>query len=126
YFRDFAYCDSGMVPWLLVIDLMAKQDKKLSELVDERMAAFPCSGEINRRIDDAASLLAELEREYGTDALSVEKTDGLSVEYADWRFNVRSSNTEPVVRLNVESRGSESLMQEKTDELLARMGGDPA
>ena len=126
YFRDFAYCDSGMVPWLLVTDLMAKQGKKLSELVDERMAAFPCSGEINRRIEDAASLLVERENEYGADALTVERTDGLSVEYADWRFNVRSSNTEPVVRLNVESRGSQSLMEEKTQELLNRMGGEPA
>lgn len=126
YFRDFAYCDSGMVPWLLVTDLMAKEDKKLSELVDERMLAFPCSGEINRRIEDAPVLLESLAREYGTDAVSVERTDGLSIEYKDWRFNVRSSNTEPVVRLNVESRGSQALMEEKTNELLTRMGGEPA
>ncbi len=126
YFRDFAYCDSGMVPWLLITDLMARQDKKLSELVDERMLAFPCSGEINRRIEDAATLLVELEKKYGGDALSVARTDGLSIEFADWRFNVRSSNTEPVVRLNVEARGSTPLMEEKTRELLDLMGGEPA
>lgn len=126
YFRDFAYCDSGMVPWLLVSDLMVQEDKKLSELVDERMLAFPCSGEINRRIEDAAVLLEDLAKDYGADALAVERTDGLSIEFADWRFNIRSSNTEPVVRLNVESRGNQALMEEKTEELLARMGGEPA
>ncbi len=126
YFRDFSYCDSGMIPWLLIADLMARQNKKLSELVDERMAAFPCSGEINRRIEDPAALLAMLEKEYAEKADQVDRVDGLSVAFADWRFNVRASNTEPVVRLNVESRGDDALMREKTDELLARMGGEPA
>jgi phosphomannomutase len=126
YFRDFSYCDSGMVPWLLVIDLMSRQDKKLSELVDERMLKYPVSGEINRRIKDPASLLAQLEDEYAEDAVSIDHVDGLSVQYEQWRFNVRASNTEPVVRLNVESRGDEALMQAKTKELLSRMRGDPA
>ena len=126
YFRDFSYCDSGMVPWLLVIDLMSRQNKKLSELVDERMLKYPVSGEINRRILDPASLLSQLEDEYAEGAVSIDHVDGLSVEYEQWRFNVRASNTEPVVRLNVESRGDESLMQAKTKELLLRMGGDPA
>ena len=126
YFRDFSYCDSGMVPWLLVIDLMSRQDKKLSELVDERIEKFPCSGEINRRIQDAPVLLKELETIYGAGALNVDRTDGLSIEFADWRFNIRSSNTEPVVRLNVETRGDGQLMEQKRDELLDRMGGDPA
>jgi phosphomannomutase len=126
YFRDFSYCDSGMVPWLLVIDLMSRQDKKLSELVDERIEKFPCSGEINRRITDAPTLLKELEAEYGPGALNMDRTDGLSMEFADWRFNIRSSNTEPVVRLNVETRADGELMEQKRDELLARMGGEPA
>lgn len=126
YFRDFSYCDSGMVPWLLVIDLMSRQDKKLSELVDERIEKFPCSGEINRRIQDAPVLLKELETIYGSGALNVDRTDGLSIEFADWRFNIRSSNTEPVVRLNVETRGDGQLMEQKRDELLDRMGGEPA
>lgn len=126
YFRDFSYCDSGMVPWLLVIDLMSRQNKKLSELVDERMLKYPVSGEINRRILDPAILLSQLEEEYAEGAVSIDHVDGLSVEYEQWRFNVRASNTEPVVRLNVESRGDEALMQAKTKELLLRMGGDPA
>ena len=126
YFRDFAYCDSGMIPWLLIVGLMSRQGKKLSELVDERMALFPCSGEINRRIENPATLLDELEKEYGDNAVAVDRTDGLSVAFDEWRFNVRASNTEPVVRLNVESRGNVALMESRTDELLSRMGGEPA
>ena len=119
YFRDFFYCDSGMVPWLLVIELMSKTGKPLSKLVDERMKAFPASGEINNTVADAPALLEELEARYGSDAINVDHTDGLSVDFAQWRFNVRMSNTEPLVRLNVESRGDTELMQEKTRELLA-------
>ena len=124
YFRDFAYCDSGMVPWLLVVGLMSSRGKSLAAMVDERMLAFPASGEINRRIDDAAAVLATLEAHYGADAIATDHTDGLSMEFAQWRFNVRMSNTEPVVRLNVESRGDTDLMQTKTAELLALMGGE--
>lgn len=126
YFRDFSYCDSGMIPWLLVTGLMCARGKPLSALVDERMALFPASGEINRRIEDPAAVIDAMEDAYGANALSVDHTDGLSVEFADWRFNVRMSNTEPVVRLNVESRGNTALMEDKTAELLARMGGEPA
>ena len=125
YFRDFAYCDSGMLPWLLVIDLMASSGKKLSELVDQMILRFPISGEINRRIDDPDELLIRLERFYGPEAIQMTHVDGLSVEYDDWRFNVRTSNTEPVVRLNVETRGDVALMLEKRDELVAHLGGDP-
>ena len=126
YFRDFSYCDSGMIPWLLVIDLMSRKQKKLSELVDERMLMYPVSGEINRKIEDTTALMKLVEKTYGAGALAVDKTDGLSFEFSTWRFNIRSSNTEPVVRLNVESRGSKELMQEKTGELLDLMGGEPA
>jgi phosphomannomutase len=126
YFGDFAYCDSGMVPWLLVLDLMSRQDRTLSELVDERMSRYPVSGEINRRIDDASRVLSDIESTYAGSALSIDRTDGVSMEFKDWRFNIRSSNTEPVVRLNVESRGNMALMEEKTQELLSRMGGEPA
>ncbi|MEM8497266.1 MAG: phosphomannomutase [Pseudomonadota bacterium] len=121
YFRDFAYCDSGMIPWLLVFEQLCVTGKQLSEWVDERMAAYPVSGEINRTIEDPASLLASVEEIYGANALSVEHVDGLSVEFAEWRFNLRMSNTEPVVRLNVETRGDQQLMEEKRDELLALM-----
>jgi phosphomannomutase len=118
YFRDFAYCDSGMIPWLLVTGLISADGKPLSALVGERMKKFPCSGEINSRVTDPATLLKTIEERYARDAQGVDYTDGLSMTFDDWRFNVRMSNTEPVVRLNVESRGNENLMREKTAELL--------
>ncbi len=120
YFRDFSYCDSGMVPWLLVLERVCESGKSLDELVAARIKAFPSSGEINRRLPDAKKVLVEAEAKFGKGA-AIGYTDGLSVEHADWRFNVRASNTEPLVRLNVESRGSEALMREKTGELLAFM-----
>ncbi|PAV24785.1 phosphomannomutase [Tamilnaduibacter salinus] len=121
YFRDFAYCDSGMIPWLLLAERLCQTGASLSSLIDARIEAFPASGEINRTIDDPARVIQAIEAQYGADALDVRHVDGLSVEFADWRFNVRMSNTEPVVRLNVESRGDIALMREKTDELLAAM-----
>ncbi len=123
YFRDFSYCDSGMVPWLLVIGLMSSKGKSLAELVDERMRLYPASGEINRRIDDPDGVIDSIEAHYADGAIEVDYTDGLSVTFNNWRFNVRISNTEPLVRLNVESRGDEALMRSKTDELLTLMGG---
>jgi phosphomannomutase len=119
YFKDFAYCDSGMIPWLLVTALMSRTGASLGDLVAAREAAFPCSGEINREVEDPAALLAAVESRYAEQALTMEKLDGLGMEFDDWRFNLRMSNTEPVVRLNVESRGDAALMTEKTQELLA-------
>ncbi|MDX1500378.1 MAG: phosphomannomutase [Woeseiaceae bacterium] len=119
YFRDFSYADSGMIPWLLVAELMSRSGKPLSQLVGERIAAFPASGEINRAVDDAAGTLRMLHDRYAADAKSVDDTDGYSFEFETWRFNIRMSNTEPVIRLNVESRGDEGLMQAKTAEVLA-------
>ena len=121
YFRDFAYCDSGMIPWLLVTELMSCRGESLAALVAAREAAFPCSGEINRRIEDPKALIEAVEAHYGPGAEQVAHLDGLSVEMADWRFNLRMSNTEPVVRLNVESRGNKALMEARTEELLAFM-----
>lgn len=121
YFRDFSYCDSGMVPWLLVVGLMCSKGISLAELVNERMTMFPVSGEINRGIDDPAAVIEAIERRFKDSSIAVDHTDGLSMEFADWRFNVRMSNTEPVVRLNVESRADEPLMQKKTAELLSLM-----
>lgn len=118
YFRDFAYCDSGMIPWLLVAEMICKTGKPLSALVAERMAAFPASGEINRTVLDAAALIKKVEAIYSDDALVIDYTDGLSMDFDNWRFNLRMSNTEPVVRLNVESRADSALMQQKTAELL--------
>jgi len=118
YFKDFAYCDSGMIPWLLVVELMCTKRALLSQLVDERMQKYPASGEINRTLSDPAAAISAVEKAYAVGALVVDHTDGLSVDFEDWRFNVRMSNTEPVVRLNVESRGDEDLMRARTDELL--------
>jgi phosphomannomutase/phosphomannomutase/phosphoglucomutase len=119
YFRDFAYADSGMIPWLLVAQLIAVSGKSLSELVGERIAMYPASGEINRKVADAGATLQNLYDHYAADALSVDDTDGYCFEFPQWRFNVRMSNTEPVVRLNVESRGDQKLMQDMTAEVLA-------
>lgn len=118
YFRDFSYCDSGMIPWLLVLELLSKAGKPFSELLKERMERFPISGEINSTVKDAAAVMQAVEGKY---AASGKKTtvDGLSVDYDTWRFNLRVSNTEPVIRLNVESRGDQALLEEKTKELLA-------
>ncbi len=119
YFRDFFYCDSGMIPWLLVAGLISSSGQPLSRLVAERMAAYPCSGEINRTIENPVAVLTKIEAVYRDQAESVEHVDGLSMSMGEWRFNVRMSNTEPLVRLNVESRGDQALMKEKTTELLA-------
>ena len=118
YFRDFAYCDSGMIPWLLVTEIMSTTGKTLAELVEARTKAFPCSGEINRTVSDAPALIAKVESMYSDGAKSIEHMDGLSLGFDDWRFNLRMSNTEPVVRLNVETRGDDALMRAKTEELL--------
>ena len=118
YFRRFAYCDSGMIPWLLVAQLVSETGLALSRLVGERMRLFPVSGELNYRVPDAKRAIASIEAHYGAGALQVDRTDGISFEFPEWRFNLRSSNTEPLLRLNVEARGSEELMREKTGELL--------
>ena len=123
YFRDFAYCDNGMIPWLLVAALMGAKGQKLSELVRERMAAYPASGEINRRVDNIPSTIARIESHFADQNPAVDRTDGLSMEFDQWRFNLRASNTEPVLRLNVESRADSALMQAKTDEILGLIGG---
>ena len=118
YFRRFAYCDSGMIPWLLVLAVISERGP-LSGLVAERMRLFPASGEINRHLStDDRSILARVRGHYEDQARSIDLTDGLSMEFAQWRFNLRGSNTEPLMRLNVESRGSAALMQEKTAEVL--------
>jgi phosphomannomutase len=119
YFRNFSYCDSGMIPWLLVLAVLAERGEPLSALVGERMRLYPASGEINLRLaGEAKAVLARVQKQYAGGALALDFTDGLSVEYSEWRFNLRGSNTEPLVRLNVESRGSTALMRDKTAELL--------
>lgn len=119
YFRDFAYCDSGMIPWLLVLQTMCERGLSLSALVGERMKAFPASGEINSRVPDAKATVAAVRARYEPQCLGVDLTDGLSMDMGQWRLNLRSSNTEPLIRLNIESRGDEALMRAKTAEVLA-------
>lgn len=123
YFRDFSYCDSGMIPWLLVASLMSRSGRSLSQLVGERQARFPVSGEINLELPDPGAALAGLKAALAAPALSVDETDGVSLEFERWRVNVRSSNTEPVVRVNLETRGDRSLLDEKTAEVLAILRG---
>jgi len=116
YFRDNAYSDSGMIPFLLIMQLMSEEKKSLSALVSEMIETYPCSGEINSKIDDAVAKMSEVEATF-TDG-KIDRVDGISVEYPEWRFNLRMSNTEPILRLNVESRADEKLMKKKTKELL--------
>ena len=120
YFKDFFYCDSGMIPWLLVIQMMTNQGMSLSELVNQYMNAFPASGEINAVVEDPEGLINKIKSHYQklSEVIDVDNVDGLSMSFKDWRFNLRMSNTEPVIRLNVESRGNAALMNEKTKELL--------
>ncbi|WP_158366837.1 phosphomannomutase CpsG [Candidatus Williamhamiltonella defendens] len=118
YFRDFAYCDSGMIPWLLIAELLCVKSQKLRQLVEERIAAYPVSGEINCQLENPIQAIERVQAAYQPNALSVDETDGISMEFKDWRFNLRSSNTEPVVRLNVESRANKALLDEKTDAIL--------
>ncbi|WP_372772255.1 phosphomannomutase CpsG [Pantoea sp. WEP] len=119
YFRDFAYCDSGMIPWLLVAELVQTNRASIQSLVKNRMAKFPASGEINRKVVNAAELIALIEKKYNSDALDIDKTDGLSMSFEDWRFNLRTSNTEPLMRLNVETRQNYKLMINKTSDILS-------
>ncbi|HEY2340172.1 MAG TPA: phosphomannomutase CpsG [Steroidobacteraceae bacterium] len=124
YFRRFSYCDSGMIPWLLVLAVLSERRQPLSALVGARMRLFPASGEINRHLtSDARSILERVRAHYARAAQTIDHTDGLSMEFPEWRFNLRGSNTEPLVRLNVESRGSEPRMREKTAELLKLIDG---
>ncbi|EFT2951555.1 phosphomannomutase CpsG [Escherichia coli] len=118
YFRDFAYCDSGMIPWLLVAEMLCVKNQSLGELVGQRMQAFPASGEINRKLGNAQVVIQRIRDIYEPDAVSIDGTDGVSIEYSDWRFNLRTSNTEPVVRLNVESKADTNLMRIKTEDIL--------
>lgn len=116
YFRDNAYSDSGMIPFVLILQLMSEENKPFSQLVEEMIAAYPCSGEINSEIADPAGKIKEIEKKYSDGKIN--KLDGLSVEYDNWRFNLRMSNTEPIIRLNVEAKADKKLLEEKTKELL--------
>ena len=113
YFRDFAYCDSGMIPWLLVADLISTNQQSLSTMVNERIAAYPCSGEINYTVEDSKSLIERIQAHFSSYNPIIDQTDGVSLEFDDWRLNIRVSNTEPLLRLNIESKTTIELVMEK-------------
>ena len=117
YFRDFAYCDSGMIPWLLVAELMSTTGQPLSRLVSEREALYPCSGEINYRVADAAAAIRAVESHFAAFGPVIDRTDGISLDFGQWRMNLRASNTEPLLRLNVESRGDGPLVAKRVSEI---------
>ena len=118
YFRDFYYSDSGMIPWLLLLENVSLSGTSLTDLVKDRIEKYPVSGEINRTVSNPEQLLEEIKAHYEPQKPKIDDIDGYSFDFNTWRFNLRMSNTEPLVRLNVETRGNNSLMQDKTDEIL--------
>ena len=125
YFRRFGYCDSGMIPWLLVATHLCREGVTLHDAIGDRIERFPCSGEINREVADIAASIRAVHDRYAPVALDEDRTDGLSLTFADWRFNLRGSNTEPLLRLNVETRADRELLHDRTDEVLAVIDGRP-
>ena len=119
YFRDFFYCDSGMIPWLLVVELICRKQQSLSAMLEDCIARFPSPGEINSHVADPKAAIERVLGHFSAEAKTIDRTDGISLEFDNWRFNLRMSNTEPVVRLNLESRGDRALVEEKTREVLA-------
>ncbi|MFC3657799.1 phosphomannomutase [Xanthomonas hyacinthi] len=119
YFREFAYADSGMIPWLLIAELVSQSGRSLADLVEARMQKFPCSGEINFKVADAKAAVARVMEHYAAQSPALDYTDGVSAEFEQWRFNLRSSNTEPLLRLNVETRGDAALLETRTTEISA-------
>ena len=123
YFREFAYCDSGMIPWLLVAALISETGETLAQLVAKRIEAFPCSGEINYRVTDVNETLKKVLDHFLPSNPLIDETDGISLEFGDWRFSLRGSNTEPLLRLNVESRANEELVARYVTEIAGLIRG---
>ena len=121
YFRDFYYCDSGMIPWLLILEMISEEKMPLSQMIQKYRERYPVSGEINLKVNNIKTIIDSIKEYYLDDALGVDETDGVGMEFEKWRFNLRASNTEPLIRLNVESYNNESLMNEKTRELVDRI-----
>jgi phosphomannomutase len=121
YFRDFGYCDSGMIPWLLVIDLLSQKQATLAELVNDMIAKYPCSGEINFKVKNTQDTIAQVLGHYQNQQPQLDRTDGISCAFEDWRFNIRASNTEPLLRLNIEAQGpqAQQLVAHKVAEISA-------
>jgi phosphomannomutase len=119
YFRDFMACDSGMIPMLLMIELVCRRGESLKAILAERRAAFPSSGEVNFRVSDQAAVIARIEATYAPHADTRDETDGLSLSFGDWRFNLRASNTEPLLRLNIEAKGDQGVLTQKLAQMRA-------
>ena len=117
YFRDFAYCDSGMIPWLLIAELISLKGKSLGDLVKDRVSAYPSSGEINFTVKDANSSISSVLENFESQPKVLDEMDGYSLAFDNWRFNLRKSNTEPLVRLNIESRGPIINLESKVKEI---------
>lgn len=117
YFKNFSYCDSGMLPWIKLLEIIDSSGQSLSELVEERMRLYPCSGEINFKVSDSKSCVEHIHKFYASSIIEEDRIDGLSAACGEWRFNLRSSNTEPLLRLNIESRGDSDLVAEKVVEI---------
>ena len=126
YFRDFAYCDSGMIPWLLIAELVSRSERSLGNWVKDRFAAFPSSGEMNFEVDEAGKAIESVLGAYRADALSINETDGVSLAFDDWRFNLRRSNTEPLIRLNVEGKGEANALETHVSSIAELLGGTRA
>ena len=124
YFKEFAYADSGMIPWILMTELISKTGKSMGELVNERIQRYPCSGEINFKVKDANAAIDRVLNHFAKQSPQLDHTDGISADFGAWRYNLRSSNTEPLLRLNVETRGDAALLKQRTDEISALLKGD--
>ena len=125
YFRDFAYCDSGMIPWLLAISVLSETQQTLSSLVEGMIEKFPCSGEINFKVADTQATIQKLFDHFADQNPAIDDTDGVSLTFGAWRLNVRASNTEPLLRLNIENRKDQNPkpMQDYVDELTQLIQG---
>ena len=126
YFRDFAYCDSGMIPWVLIAELVSNSNRSLGDWVKDRFAAFPSSGEVNFRVENATQAISKVLQAYGSNAISIDETDGVSLAFENWRFNLRHSETEPLVRLNIETKGCAENLELKVKEISELLGGTRA
>ena len=126
YFRDFAYCDSGMIPWVLIAELVSNSNRSLGDWVKDRFAAFPSSGEVNFRVENATQAISKVLQAYGSNAISIDEPDGVSLAFENWRFNLRHSETEPLVRLNIETKGCAENLELKVKEISELLGGTRA
>ena len=123
YFRDFAYCDSGLIPWVLVVELVSRSGRSLGDWVKDRFAAFPISGETNLRLEDAGNAIDNVHEAYRAETISIDKTDTVSLAFKDWRFNLCRSNTEPLVRLNIETKGRADKLEAQVNAIADLLDG---